>query len=352
MSSPFPWATALMFMGALQGLLLFAALWLRRGRKPVANRLLSILMLLTAVRLFHVGLTRLGIGQGRLDWSLPLILTFSPLLYLYCEALLEPRSAWRRIDLVHFAPAAFWAAWRGARSLGLLSATQATVAPSGWLASYWPDLIWMSQTFVYLILIRRLLRRHAGRSARELSDIDSVRLIWVRALTAAFGFLCALIGLFLAGRVLGLGFIRPSNTVLYVSVTLMVYAWGWFGLRQPEIFSNSVPEGEERKAEPSSPNAAVNLKRLLQVMDERSPHLAPGLTLHDLARAAGLPAYQLTDLLNRDVGQPSTSSSTAAGWRRRSAGWPIPPLTRSRSWPSPSTADLPRSRLSTASSGR
>jgi len=292
-----------MFMGALQGLLLFAALWSGKRRNTAANRLLSILMLLTAVRLFHVAMTRVGHGQGRLDWSLPLILTFSPLLYLYCQALLEPRFAWKRIHLVHFAPAILWAAWRGVQFLFISSAPEASVAPAAWLASYWPDLLWVSQTIVYLILIRRLLRRHAGSSAGELSDIDSVRLIWIRALSIAFGSLCALIGFFLAGTALGLKFIRPSNTILYVSVTLIVYIWGWFGLRQPEVFSASASEGEERTTEPASPDAAENLKRLLKVMDERSPHLAPGLTLHDLARASGLPAYQLTDLLNRDLGQ-------------------------------------------------
>jgi len=303
MSSPFPWATALMFMGALQGLLLFAALGFSKKRRSAANRLLAILMILTAVRLVHVAITRLGIWPGRMDWSLPLILTFSPLLYLYCRALLEPRSAWRLVHLVHFAPAVVWAAWRGVRSLVSSSTPEAPNVTAAWLASYWPDIFWLVQTIVYLILIRRLLRRHAGRSAGELSDVGSVRLIWIRALSAAFGFLCALIAFFLAGTALGLEFIRPSNTVLYVSVALIVYLWGWFGLRQPEIFLVPALAGEERPAEPPSPNTAENLKRLQKVMDERSPHLAPRLTLHDLALASGLPAYQLTDLLNRELGQ-------------------------------------------------
>ena len=45
------------------------------------------------------------------------------------------------------------------------------------------------------------------------------------------------------------------------------------------------------------------LERLTKVMETLSPHLDPGLTLHGLAGVAGMPAYQLTELLNGVLGQ-------------------------------------------------
>jgi AraC-like DNA-binding protein len=294
-----------MLMGALQGFLLFAALLRRKTRKSPANRLLAVLMLLAAVRLLHVALMRLQPGPGGWEWSLPLILTYSPLLYLYCRALLEPGPGWRRADLAHFAPAFLWAAWRAAEALGRSSAVPPIDAPVASFASYLPDVFWLAQTAAYLMLIRGLLRRHAGESTRVLSAVKSVRLTWIRVLAAAFGFLCGLIVVFLAGTALGLEFVWPSNTALYLSVAVIVYLWGWFGLRQPEIFSAPAAEPAGRPGEPAAippDRSAEGLGRLLLIMDERSPHLDPGLTLHDLARAAGLPPYQLTALLNGALG--------------------------------------------------
>jgi len=297
MSPAFPWATALMFMGALQGLLLFAALLWRKPRRSPANRILAVLMVLSAIRLGHVAFIRLQPAPVAWDWSLPLILTFSPLLYLYCRALLAPGSARKRGDLAHFAPALIWAGWRAVLILGHRSPAGAADA---WFVAYLPDLVWLIQTAAYLLLIRGLLRRHAKESPAELSDVESVRLTWIRALAAAFAFLCGLIIVFLAGTAFGLDFVRPSNAVLYISVALIVYLWGWFGLRQPGIFSTPTEPGARAAgtAGAPSPSAAESLDRLIRVVDERGLHLDPALTLHDLAKASGLPAYQVTALLN------------------------------------------------------
>jgi AraC-like DNA-binding protein len=304
--SSFPWATAVMFMGALQGLLLAAALWRTKNRGSRANRLLALLMLLTAVRLSTVAFVRLQPAPARWDWSLPLILTFSPLLYLYCRALLEPGAWRRRAGLIHFAPALLWTVWRTVEALIPSEAAGPTPAPGAWLSSFLPDILWLAQTSAYLLLILGLLRRHAGKSPRVLSDSDSIRLTWMRVLAAAFGFLCALIVVFLAGNALGLRFIKPSNALLYITVAAIVYLWGWFGLRQPEIFAAPAAGAEARPAERetiAAPPAAAGLSRLLRVMDERTPYLDPSLTLQDLARASGLPPYQLTAILNGTLGQ-------------------------------------------------
>jgi hypothetical protein len=71
MSPAFPWASVLMFTGALQGLLLFAALLWRKPRRSTANRILAVLMFLTAIRLGHVAIIRLQPAPVAWDWSLP-----------------------------------------------------------------------------------------------------------------------------------------------------------------------------------------------------------------------------------------------------------------------------------------
>jgi len=292
-----------MFMGALQGLLLFAALLWRKPRRSRANLILAVLMLLTAVRLAYVAFIRLQPDPGTRDWSLPLILTFSPLLYLYCRSLLVRGPAGKRGDLAHFAPALAWAGWRAVQTLGPDGG--GPESPVSWLMAYLPDLLWLVQTAAYLLLIRGLLRRHARESREALSDVESIRLNWIRTLTGAFGFLCGLIIVFLAGTAFGLDFVRPSNAILYISVALIVYLWGWFGLRQPEIFSSQPASGERTAGKAAVPAAgdARSLERLIRTVDEGALHLDPALTLHGLARSAGLPPYQVTALLNGSLGQ-------------------------------------------------
>ncbi len=82
-----------MLLGGLQALFLGLALHEKRKRASHANRILAALMFLTAVRLANAALYYSYSGTGNpfsLGWTVVLILTYPPLLFLYVRALIYP----------------------------------------------------------------------------------------------------------------------------------------------------------------------------------------------------------------------------------------------------------------------
>jgi AraC-like DNA-binding protein len=315
MTIRFSLASVLMLLGALQGFLLFAALMAPGRRKSAANRILAVLMLLTAVRLLHVAGHYARIEPGSplsLGWTLSLIYTYPPLLFLYIKALTTPSFLFRTRLFLHFLPAAAVFALQALSSLKALGGTGN--APAGSFARAWnsfsetplTDVLWLIQTLVYLGLIVRVRRRHAAGAAGILSDEARVRLRWIQHLAAAFLFLCGLEVVFLGSLVFGGPIVPSSGAVLYVSVAAIVCLWGYFGLRQPEIFrpADIEPAAKLPVLPGAEPERRPGLaERLSRFMAEKKPYLDPDLTIYDLARALDIPVYQLSAVLNKDLGR-------------------------------------------------
>jgi hypothetical protein len=95
-------------MGALQGFLLAAVLWRRGSARLAANRWLALLMGLVSVRLVNQFAFRsplLGSLPLSPRFTIPLLFTFTPLLFLYLRTLVRSRERTLAADLVHFLPA-------------------------------------------------------------------------------------------------------------------------------------------------------------------------------------------------------------------------------------------------------
>ncbi|NNJ73169.1 MAG: hypothetical protein HKP09_08305, partial [Enterobacterales bacterium] len=89
----------------------------------------------------------------------------------------------------------------------------------------------------YLALCFRLLFLHAKNIRQQFSDIESITFNWLRNLLIAFSVIYAL--LIVDGFFTGLlGSHEDLNNLLYVMVVAMIYAMGYMGMKQPDIFTS------------------------------------------------------------------------------------------------------------------
>src|SRR5512143_2181642 len=237
-------------MGALQGAILAAVLW-TRGTTP-ANRWLALLMALVSLRLVNQFAYRSPLpGSVPLSprFTVPLLFTFAPLLFLYLRTLVRPTERARAADVVHFLPALavlaysapfYWTAVRG---------------PAGAWASYGQALRWEStvlnglivlQTGWYFFRIRQLLPAYDRRAREVASNVDAARFRWTRWLAGALLAEFVILALVIALQLLGVGgaILARRDLVLAGLMAVTIYGAGYMALVQPALFV------EERDPEP------------------------------------------------------------------------------------------------------
>ena len=302
-------------MGALQGSLLAAVLWRRRsGGRLDANRWLALLMALVSVRLVNQFAFRTPL-PGALPLSprftIPLLFTFTPLLFLYLRTLVRPGEGTRTADLVHFLPA-----------LAVLLYT----APFYWMAlhvgaeawsSYGQALRWESavlnatlvaQTVLYLAAIRRLLPDYDRRAREIASNLEAARFRWTRwlvwALLAELGMVTAVTVL----QVLGVGgaIVAHRDLVFGAFMAATVYGAGYMALSQPALFAQDSEGEPARKYAKSSltPAQAEEVARLIRLLMEKERLYADDdLSLATLATRVGMTGAHVSQVINEHMGQ-------------------------------------------------
>ena len=323
------WIQIACVVGALQGLFLTGVIGAQK-RNRTANVLLAVLMATFTIYLastvyFSAGIVRewphfFGVGY-QTPW------VFGPLVFLYALAASDRSWRFRRKTLLHFVPVAIntlatspYYFMSGAQKLAMLDR---------WLAGDVPLQLAILDPFkyvsgiVYSIATVVYLRRHRKTVEHSYSNTERVNLRWLLFLSvSAFGIWLMATAL----RILDVGGpVRDEHISL--AMAALVYAIGYLGLRQPEVFRYETAEYPVPTAPalvpPSPPNAtatpeetpryersglddleAARLKsRLLAVMDSEKPWQDSELTLADLAGRLDSTPHKLSEVLNSLLGQ-------------------------------------------------
>jgi len=300
-------------MGALQGAILAAVLWKRSTTRLAANRWLALLMALVSLRLINQFAYRsplLGSVPLSPRFTVPLLFTFAPLLFLYLRTLVRPTEAARAIDIVHFLPALavlaycapfYWTAVRG---------------PAEAWASYGQALRWEStvlnglivvQTGWYLARIWQLLPAYDRRAREVASNLDTARFRWTRWLAwTLLAEVVILVGV-IALQLLGIAGVIVARRDLLLAgfMAVAIYGAGYMALSQPALFVEE-PDGEPgRKYGKSSLTAAraeegAHLIRSLMEADRL--YAEENLSLAALSTRVGMPAAHVSQIINERMG--------------------------------------------------
>jgi len=330
----FDWIQLAVVLGAIQGLLLAGALLAHRTNR-VANRLLAALMVAFSVSLAAVPYYANDLPRTYphlFGFSYPLPWVYGPLLYLYTLAASDRAWRFRRRHALHFAPVAAVVLltlpiylMSGAEKIALFDRLQAGEVPAVIAGldptKYLSGLSYSAATVVHL-------RRHRQRILDSYSNTERVNLRWLLALAGAGAAIWVLAtAIDAAGFFPGGGQPRGEHLVS-LAVALLVYAIGYMGLRQPEIFRYDAPPpeppAESTRPEPAqdqevAPSAeadqrpqrtglgeheATRLKAaLLALMAREHLHRDSELTLAGLAERLDTTPHKLSELLNSELGQ-------------------------------------------------
>ena len=335
-------------LGAVQGVLLAGALAARR-RNRSANRLLAALMLAFSVGLattvYHgAGLERafphfFGVGY-------PMPFLFGPLVWLYAVTAADRDRHLGRRDLLHFVP--FVAVVVLGLPIYLSSGAEKLALHQRLLAGDRPLLIAVADPLkfvlgvTYAVATVVFLRRHRERVKASYSSLEHVSLRWLYLLGLSAAATWALATAFQLLESAGLARMGRGDDLVSLAVAALVYATGYLGLRQPEVFRFETaeypiparatpiapmpepapvrepepePEPERAPAEAtSSPRyersglterQALRLRDALVALMESDarPWRDSELTLADLAERLRTTPHKLSEVLNAQVGQ-------------------------------------------------
>ena len=314
-------------LGAVQGVFLAVVLASRR-RNRLSNRLLAVAMLVfsldLAMAVYHGGGYD-AVWPALIGLDAPAGFLYGPLFSLYARTVSEGAVSLRRRDLWHFIPFALFLAYllpfllqSGPDKLSMLR--DPSLSPSLQALS-WINPLKMVHGVVYVGVLIRLLRRHRARVKDTFSSIEHLTLNWLYHLTIGLvlmvGGAVVLFGLsYRTGMpVLGLDPTGPYDDLTLLGLTVFIYAIGYLGLRQPEIFAphradppppEPVTQAEEKPRYSRSgmdPATAARYKTaLVDFMEAEKPYRRGDLTLQELAEALSLSTHNLTEVINTQLG--------------------------------------------------
>ena len=163
----------------------------------------------------------------------------------------------------------------------------------------------MIQMIIYLYFSLHLLQSHQRKIKETFSALERINLHWLYFLIGGqlviwpFAFFTEMLG----------GDARQWDWV-WLLIAVFIYAMGYFGLRQPEIFTGrlklpatagTAPTGGKRKYEKSvlSEEDAERISRQLQeLMYKQKLYLNCDLSLPDLAQKLSVSIHHLSQILN------------------------------------------------------
>jgi len=321
------WIQLAAVVGALQGLFLAGALVAQRNNRT-ANRLLAALVTAFTIYLassvyFTTGLIYKYPHFFGVGYQTPWI--FGPLVYLYAVSASDRSWRFNRRALIHFLPVFVMIVL--ASPYYMMSGAEKIAAYERWRVGAIPSPIRMLDPLKYVSGIGYTaatvlyLRQHRRRIEDSYSNTARVNLIWLLWLAAAAGSIWLLATTLRVADV-GSG-LRDEHISL--AMALLVYAIGYLGLRQPEVFRYEtaeyrIPVRDGRQAvvhdalavEPDAPRydrsglgdrEATRLKEsLVALMDADHPWKDSELTLADLATRLDTTPHKLSEVLNAEIG--------------------------------------------------
>jgi AraC-like DNA-binding protein len=321
------WIQLAAAVGALQGFLLTGVVAAQRNNQT-ANRLLAALVAAFTLYLassvyYATGLIRVYPHFFGVSYHMPWI--FGPLVYLYAVAASDRSWHFEKRHAMHFVPVAISVAiaapyyfMSGADKIALYDRFVAGDVPTQLRII---DPLKYVSGIAYSVATVRYLRDHRRRIKDSYSNtqrVDLDWLLWLAAAAAGIWALATTTRLIVAGA-------SVRDELVTLAIALLVYAIGYIGLKQPEIFRYetaehpihipsaapivlAVPaiESDARRYERSglADDEATRLKdSLLLLMDRERPWTDSELTLADLSARLGTTPHKLSEVLNAEVGR-------------------------------------------------
>lgn len=290
----------------------------KKGRN-LADTILGIWLIVIGIHLFGFYTFASGIifKYPDLMWvNLPYAFLHGPLLYLYTEALANPKIFKNKRWLIHFILPVFVLIWNF--PFLILPESERILAykqgGKGNELDYIVSTVVLNISgIIYIVITNILLSKHKKRILNQFSNQEKINLTWLRFLFYGMGVTWLII--ILGGR----------DELIFSMATVFLVFIGYFGIKQVGIFTNqnfeistsifleedvnaiaeNEPVIEKKKYAKSGLNedSAKELHiQLKQLMDAEKLFSEPELNLNDLANRLDIHPNYLSQVINEMEG--------------------------------------------------
>lgn len=284
---------------------LFASIIMHiKKNNNVSDKVLSGWLVILAIEFFMCALGRIFFGNVVYSSAL---LIFNPALFVYIRSLIVPNFKLRWIQLLHFIPF-------------ILSASYIYFIGNGFPMEVFFQkdehfafrmvfaVVNVLSWLVYNPLSIYLIVKHRRRLQREVSNIGKTEnLTWTLVLSFFYITLCTAIFVMYIFTILQK--IEPVvlHVFIYASYLVLLYMLSYYGLLQSEVPKESVEPDVNSEPYKYSTLTAVDKQdikeQLLQYFEREKIYLLPELNMDYLAKQLEIPKYQLTEVLNTEIGK-------------------------------------------------
>ena len=242
--------------------------------------------------------------------SFGMIFLLGPLFYLYAKTIIDSNFKWRWAYLAHFAPyilylllgANFYFA-SGAAKLVMAEQFLSGGLPV-WGLFYVFFLLQDVHFFIYLFLSFRLIAA-AGKSAENgtLMIPIAARKTWLTQLTICFAALLAVTLCYFIFLILN-GWFNPVYNYVYTLITSgVIYFIAYKAVLNPELISPDFTRKYRTYMQFDGEEGAHYVQKLEFLLAEEKVFTDPELKLAGLSKDLGLPAHQVSKLINEKFGK-------------------------------------------------
>jgi AraC-like DNA-binding protein len=305
-------------IGVTQGFIISFMLFVARKGNRAARIFLGLLILC-----FSLAISNGFLFYSNIYYKFPLLIgipeifryLFGPFFYLYAKALMSKKFIFKKTVWLHFIPAVLFTMYRiplyfnnGYNKIQWMLHRSPIFAPDPAAIDIIIEILFPLHVLLYLLLILPILRSFQKEIGNIFSTIDKINLNWVRQFTVInififFLFFCSIFFLFLFHYS-----IQPVYKITYVSVPFLIFITGYWGMVQPEIFSEinmPVPGSGKKykKSALSTKQSEIILEKLESAMKSEKYYLDPNLTLPLLAGKISISPQHLSQVINAKTGR-------------------------------------------------
>ncbi|GLU43936.1 helix-turn-helix domain-containing protein [Allomuricauda sp. NBRC 101325] len=303
MTSPNPILTTIIFVFALQAMVLGILLFVKKPRNQ-SHIFLSLLIFFFALMAFNIALVNVLQSYEMMDTfryvQLELLYGIGPALYFYTKSVTDKDFKFDKRDLLHFIPVLLeFIFYRTAiYRLGADGMYQTPVHPytKFYLTEQWFGIISIT---IYTVLALRILIKYQIWLKENYSNIEHKTLQWLKIPIIVFsGFwigwnLLSEIDRFVFDRGLKESYFLPA----FVGLAVVTYWIGFKGyLKAQTATSGYATKKIKTEEKPPQPELAQKIR---EVMDTQQPYLDPDLDLTKLAELLEMNPKQVSQTINR-----------------------------------------------------
>ncbi len=301
----------LLIAALIQGTLIIGALLTsKRGYKTANYLLCGIIALFSYYALIKILCsTELIRNYPNFSQSYrPLPFLIWVVFYYYTRAMTTPGFHFQAKDSVHLLPFGLYTLYLLPYFLSDKASKLQTISAPIPLHYYLAVIVQTALLFYYLKLSFNVLKAHEQNLKTNFSNLEKNKLAWLKHLLLAFGVIwgAAFVKAF---------FLAPSPADFVIPpilLCLVIYAIGFYALKQPAVFFDTFLETDEQASLLSPLKQATKYKssgltpedissykkRLVEYLESEKSYLSSELNLKNIAEHLNIPPHQLSQVIN------------------------------------------------------